>query len=181
MIVWINGPFGGGKTTSANRVVERLDNCRLFDPEWIGYLLRDHLRDRRIDDFQDVPAWRRLVPVVAAELQATTGDTLVAVQSVLDEQYWHEIAAGIRAAGLPLLHVVLDIDEPTLRARIDRDEFELAAAGWRHDHVPAFFAARSWLVPNADLVVDTAGHEPIEVADRVAALIADRRGALSSE
>ena len=167
MIVWINGPFGGGKTTTARIVTERIARLRAFDPEWVGYLLRDHLRDQEIDDFQDLPSWRRLVPIVAAELHRTTGDSLVAVQTVLNQQYWNELSLGLDLADLALVHVVLDVDEGTLRSRIDADEVELGAAGWRHDHVPAFLAAREWLIGTADLVIDTAGLAPDQVADRI--------------
>lgn len=167
MIVWINGPFGGGKTTTARLLTERIAHTRLFDPEWVGYLLRDHLRDHEVDDFQDLPSWRRLVPIVAAELHHATGDSLVAVQTVLTQQYWNELALGLDLADIPVVHVLLDVDEGTLRHRIDADEVELAAAPWRHDHVPTFLAARDWLTGTADVVIDTSGLDPEHVVDRI--------------
>lgn len=181
MIVWINGPFGGGKSTTAKRVVERLDGCRLFDPEWVGYLLREHLRDQATEDFQDLPSWRRLVPTVASELHRATGDTLLATQSVQHPGFWNELATGLEAVGIPLVHIVLDMEERALRERIDRDDVELGAAEWRHAHVSEFLAARRWMLSAADLVIDTTNLEPIEVADRVAMMIIERRGALSSD
>ena len=39
MIIWLNGTFGAGKTTTARQLVQRLANTRLFDPELVGYLL----------------------------------------------------------------------------------------------------------------------------------------------
>jgi hypothetical protein len=33
MIIWINGAFGSGKTTTAGLVTKRLDGAKLFDPE----------------------------------------------------------------------------------------------------------------------------------------------------
>lgn len=167
MIVWINGPFGGGKTTAARLLTARLDRMRVFDPEWVGYLLRDHLRDHEFDDFQDLPSWRRLVPIVAAELHHATGDSLVAVQTVLNPQYWNELALGLQFAKIPLVHVVLDVDERTLRQRIDADQVELAAAEWRLDKIGAFLAARDWLTDAADVVVDTSRLEPDHVVDRI--------------
>ena len=167
MIVWINGPFGGGKTTTARLLTERLARTRVFDPEWVGYLLRDHLGDQVFDDFQDLPSWRRLVPIVAAELHRTTGDTLVAVQTVLNRQYWDELTLGLRLADIRLVHVLLDVDGDTLRRRIDADERELGAAQWRHDHVPTFLAARGWITGAADVVVDTAGLAPEHVVYRI--------------
>lgn len=39
MIIWINGAFGGGKTTLAEELQRRLPHAILFDPEYVGYLL----------------------------------------------------------------------------------------------------------------------------------------------
>ncbi len=40
MIVFINGTFGVGKTTAAERLVVRLPGSLLFDAELVGSLLR---------------------------------------------------------------------------------------------------------------------------------------------
>lgn len=83
MIVWINGVFGVGKTTATRELVAANDSLRPFDPEWVGFMLTHHLSDQEVSDFQDFPAWRRLVPVVADEVARHAGQHLVAVQSVL--------------------------------------------------------------------------------------------------
>ena len=40
MIIWINGAFGAGKTTLADELGGRLPDAVLFDPEYVGYILR---------------------------------------------------------------------------------------------------------------------------------------------
>ena len=66
MIIMINGSFGVGKTTVANKLIESLDNFMLFDPEEIGFMLRHVIADEikkdgeRTDNFQDFEMWRRL-------------------------------------------------------------------------------------------------------------------------
>lgn len=60
MIIMINGAFGAGKTTTANRLLPHVTNSIIFDPEEIGYMLRklvadeDRLAHERTDDFQDM-------------------------------------------------------------------------------------------------------------------------------
>ncbi len=110
MILWINGAFGVGKTTTASLVRERERTWRLFDPEWVGSMLRANLGELGFDDFQDLVPWRFLVPVVASEIASLTGDPLLAVQTVLVETYWAELRGGLAKRNLDVFHVVLDAD-----------------------------------------------------------------------
>lgn len=174
MIIWINGTFGVGKTTTAGLVAET-QSWRTFDPEQVGYLLAGHLKDLEFDDFQELPPWRALVPAVAEEIVSYTGcSALVAVQTVLVQSYWEELQAGLEQRDLPLFHVVLDCDEDELRRRIDNDEIEHQAKDWRLDHIAKFHAAREWLTGSADIVVDTTHSKPPEVAKAVIAAVNDR-------
>lgn len=167
MIVWINGTFGVGKTTTATRLKALDPEWRLFDPEHVGYLLSSNLHDVAFDDFQELPPWRKLVPVVADEIMKFTGDSLVAVQSVLVEEYWRELRLGLAERDVDVFHVVLDCDEAALRDRIIADEVERGAEQWRLDHIASYEAARSWMVPAADLTVQTAGRTPDDVASEI--------------
>ncbi|GAA5154031.1 hypothetical protein GCM10023321_25230 [Pseudonocardia eucalypti] len=40
MLMWINGPFGGGKTQTACELHRRLPGSLVCDPEEVGYGLR---------------------------------------------------------------------------------------------------------------------------------------------
>ena len=166
MILWINGAFGVGKTTTARIVREREPSWRLFDPESVGYLLRANLADLDVYDFQDLPAWRALVPLVASEIASCTGDNLLAVQTVLVEEYWLDLQHRFDAQGLEVRHVLLDADVAALRSRIAADA---CATQWRLDHVARYESARSWMRARADLVVDTTGLTSADAADQICA------------
>lgn len=43
MIIWINGTFGCGKTSVSNELHRRLENSYVYDPEEIGFFIRDNL------------------------------------------------------------------------------------------------------------------------------------------
>lgn len=76
MIVWINGAFGAGKTTTARELIDLIPNSTLFDPELIGAGLTQLLPAKRlaeVGDFQDLPIWRRLVVDTAAAMLAELG------------------------------------------------------------------------------------------------------------
>ncbi len=170
VVIWLNGTFGVGKTTTAERVCDAT-GWRLFDPEHVGYMVAANLRDHEFTDFQDLPPWRTLVPVVAEEIHRYTNTPLVAVQTVLVEDYWAELRADFAARGLPVVHVVLDCDDEELRRRIESDEIERQARDWRLDHIARFRHALGWLTDSADAVVDTTDVSPERVAASVIAAV----------
>lgn len=70
MIIWLNGTFGCGKTSTASELHSQVPSTRVFDPETMGYMLRPNLADQPVSDFQHWPPWRPLV--VAIDQAAVT-------------------------------------------------------------------------------------------------------------
>ena len=167
MIIWLNGTFGVGKTSTGTLLTQKSRRLRLFDPESVGYMLRPNLFDHSVSDFRHWESWRVLTPIVAAELIRFSGQSLVAPQTVLEENYWDELERGLSEHGDEVLHVLLDAEEGVIRSRIEADQTEVAAKPWRLDHMPKYASARSWLASRADLVVDTTHLAPQQVADRI--------------
>jgi shikimate kinase len=174
MMIWINGTFGVGKTTAGTALVDALPALRLFDPEAVGYMLAHSLKDQAFTDFQDLPAWRTLVPAVALEIRQHTGQDLVAVQTVMRQEYWAELTATFRDLGERIFHVVLDADERTLRNRIENDQLELTGRQWRMDHLSRYAAAREWMIADADLVADTSRLAAQEVVAHIAGAVKEK-------
>lgn len=171
MIIWLNGAFGAGKTSTATELQALLPGTRRFDPEWVGYMLKANLGDLEFADFQQLRPWRSLVPVVMAEVTGLTGQHLIAVQSVLVESYWRELLAGLGRLSLPVFHVLLHADADVLEERIRADEVESGACQWRLDHLAGYAAARSWMEAAADLVVDSTELPVAEAAAAVAGAV----------
>ena len=164
VIIWLNGAFGAGKTSTAAELLPRVHGSRLFDPETVGFMLRPNLSDLPVSDFQHWEPWRNLVIATAAELTRYTGEHLIAPQTVLDEPYLRQIRAGLGAAGQPMFHVLLDASDDVLRRRIEGSD---EARQWRLDHLAAYRAARDWLTTDADLVVDTTTLPPSATAEKI--------------
>jgi shikimate kinase len=167
MIIWLNGAFGAGKTTVAKQLAERMANARYFDPELVGYLLMTALSDHEFKDFQDLVPWRELVPVFTEKIAGFTGQHLIAVQTVLREEYWRELTEGFRRTPLDILHVLLHVDSDVLAERIKADEVETGACQWRLDHISDYEKARPWMESAADLVVDATNLAVVDVAERI--------------
>lgn len=186
MIVWLNGAFGAGKTSAARELVDLIPASTLYDPELIGRGLRRLLPEKRygeVSDFQDLPSWRRLVVDTAAALLMEVDGPLVAPMTLLRQEYRDEIFGGLAARGIPVRHVLLHADETILRRRIGEREIapgdpEMSALDrqWCLDHLPAYLAALPWLTRDAH-VLDTGALTPRQVAERVAAAVAEGAGA----
>lgn len=177
-VVWINGAFGAGKTTTARELIELIPNSTLFDPEVIGGALTHLLPPKRlaeVGDFQDLPIWRRLVIDTAAAMLAELGGTLVVPMTLLRQEYRDEIFGGLAARRITVRHVLLAPAETILRERIARREIpeglpdgEIRVRQWSYDHIEPYRAAlASWLTADAH-PVDTGALTPREAAARIA-------------
>ncbi|MEV6104004.1 AAA family ATPase [Streptomyces sp. NPDC051940] len=169
MIVWLNGTFGAGKTTTSKELVGLLPDARIFDAEYVGYMLCGGVTGLpALGDFQHWPPWRRLVVETATQLLEYVGGTLVVPQTVLDEPYWTEISEGLAKASVPVHHFVLHADPATIRHRIETDPDNADPHGFRMQHVEVYERSVPWLHAAAR-VVDTTDVAPREVARRIAA------------
>lgn len=135
-----------------------------------------NLADQQFTDFQQLPSWRSLTPVVADEIARRTGQALVAVQTVLREDYWDELIEGFDRLDQTVIHIVLDVDPGVLVRRIRDDKVEAGALGWRLQHVTAYGHARDWIAQRADLVIDTTELTAEEVANSVLTFLSGREG-----
>ncbi|MCK7622668.1 NUDIX domain-containing protein [Streptomyces sp. RS10V-4] len=186
MIVWLNGTFGAGKTTAAHELLDLLPGSTLYDPELLGDGLRLMLPAKRfeeVDDYQDLPAWRRMVVDTAAALLTEVPGPLVTPMTLLRQEYRDEIFGSLAARRIPVRHVLLHAEETILRARIaQREEIpgdpEASASvrRWCLEHLGPYARALDWLKGDAH-VVDTSTLTPRQAAERVAEAVRTGAGA----
>ncbi|MCX4694896.1 NUDIX hydrolase [Streptomyces sp. NBC_01408] len=177
MILWINGTFGAGKTSTARELIGLIPDSTLFDPELIGDALRGLLPRKRlaeVSDYQDLPSWRRLVVDTAAALLAEVGGVLVVPMTLLRQEYRDEIFGGLAARRIAVRHVLLTPAETILRQRIATreepgapEDVDLRVRQWAYDHIPAYQQALGWLTADAH-AIDNGALTVRETAERIA-------------
>ncbi|GAA5154550.1 hypothetical protein GCM10023340_38320 [Nocardioides marinquilinus] len=123
MLIWVNGPFGVGKTAVAHELARRLDVERtgravVCDPEHVGFGLHRMMPPALRGDFQDLPAWRSgVVEVLDLVLREQTGPVVVPM-TVLDPAYLDELVGGLRRRGHRVAHVSLLAQRETVVRRL---------------------------------------------------------------
>lgn len=148
---------------------ELIPDSRVLDAEKVGVTLMDISPGLpQTDNLQHWPPWRPLVVETAFRVLAYVGGTLVMPMTVLVEEYWREIAAGLEEHDIPVRHLVLHADLDVLRERILGDTV-MGPSSFRLDYLdPYAEAARTWLHAEAE-VVDTTDLTAAQAAQRIAA------------
>ena len=143
MIVFLNGAFGVGKTSTARVLHAALSGSVVFDPEWVGSMLMATLGDRPDwpPDYQLLPAWRRIVVSTVNELRREYDETLIVPMTVLRVEVWRDLSSGFREADADLRAFRLTATEATLRARIVGRPEDEGPHDWCLGHMPAALAA----------------------------------------
>lgn len=154
VVIWLNGPFGVGKTSVARLLLQRLPGARLVDPERIGWVMRRTFWRR--SDYQDVALWRWLV-ARQVTWAARKGPVIVPM-TVVERSVLEEVACGARVFALVA-------SRATLGSRIAGDD---GARAWRTVNVERCLA--TFGDSDGDDLgehVDTEGRTPEEVATAI--------------
>lgn len=118
MVVWINGPFGGGKTQTAHELRRRLAGSIICDPELLGFGLNRMLPAALRGDFQDLEAWRHGVyEVLNLTLKGSTGPVIVPM-TVVEPRYFRETVGRLRDEGRDVRHFALLAQRSTMLRRL---------------------------------------------------------------
>ncbi|HUQ53793.1 MAG TPA: AAA family ATPase [Gammaproteobacteria bacterium] len=131
MVIFINGSFGIGKTTVARGLVARLPGSVLFDPELHGLVLQRLARPfKRIDDFQDLRAWRA-GSVRLIRLARLLRPTVVVPMAFSNEAYLGEVVDGIRSFDVDTLHFCLTAPLAVVQHRLQQREGRRGPTPWQ--------------------------------------------------
>lgn len=153
MLIWINGPHGGGKTQTAHEVARRLPGSVICDPEHVGFGLHRMTPRPLRGDFQDLRAWREGVYEVL-DLTLTRHDgTVIAPMTVIEPAYFRETVGRLRERGHRVHHFSLLAERETVLRRLrERGGVHVLRYVTGTTHAP--LKRESWAVRKLDLSLD---------------------------
>lgn len=124
MIVIINGAFGVGKTSVAKRLVKNIPNSMMYNPEEIGFMLRNIIPDEIInyeeksESFQDLDLWKKLVINIAKELINKYKKNLIIPITLRNHKYFNHIYHGLSLIDSEVYHFCLTASIETIHKRL---------------------------------------------------------------
>jgi|GEM_PF-1213497 len=108
MIIWINGAFGSGKTTTAYELHRRLAGSFVFDPENFGYFIRKNVpAEFSSGDFQDLPIWRETNCRLLKMLNADYGGVIIVPMTLVEPRYYAEIVMRLENDGVDVRRFII--------------------------------------------------------------------------
>jgi hypothetical protein len=138
MLLWINGPFGGGKSQTARELHSRLPGSLICDPEELGYGLHRMLPPQLRNDFQDFPAWRQGVYEVLELILRSAEGPVIVPMTLIDPVYFAEVIGRLTDAGHDVRHFALMADAKVIERRLRERAVAHAIQRLRGQDVPLF-------------------------------------------
>ncbi len=118
MIIWLNGSFGVGKSTIAERLQSNMKEATIYDPEIIGCFL-SHTLPMKKDDFQDYKLWRSLNYEILKYLNHNH-ETIIVPMTIASLQYHDEIIGRLQSDGIEVKEFILTASKEILKNRLDQ-------------------------------------------------------------
>jgi adenylate kinase family enzyme len=146
MIVMVNGAFGVGKSTTASELLKRVPNSIIYDPEEVGFMLRNIIPEElkqdeeRTGDFQDLEIWRILVVQVARQIVQKYRCNLIVPMTLKNKRYFDYILEGLRSIDKNIYCFCLTATKQCIHGRLAErgDESESWAYHQTDDCIKAF-------------------------------------------
>ncbi|EGX59804.1 hypothetical protein SZN_10978 [Streptomyces zinciresistens K42] len=171
LIVWVNGAFGSGKSTLVDELRPRWPEALVYDPEMIGFVLRE-IVEVPTGDFQDLRLWRRQVADLAVGLVEEYHRPILVPMTLVNSGYADEIFNALEDAGIGVHHFFLKVPREVLEKRIegrsftpDTPEQDERVRRWCKDRIESCMAAVDALP--SDTVFLDGELTPQELADQV--------------
>ncbi|WP_261664329.1 ATP-binding protein [Deinococcus sp. Marseille-Q6407] len=166
-VLWINGPFGVGKTQAAYALYAlafRLPGAFVCDPEQLGFGIQRMTPPELRGDFQDTALWRSGTRDLLARSALHSNRFIIVPMTLVNPDYFDDIVGGLRRAGIEVRHAALLASRETLLRRL-RSRGE-GASSWGAEQIDRCLHGLAALDSADHLATDGLTHH--EVVDALA-------------
>ena len=120
MVVWINGPYGVGKSTLAEQLVRDGPKGFVFDAEAVGNAVRDTLPQEMYSGalFEYYPRWFEMCAVLLQDISARYDGILYVPMTLVLPDSFEKFARPLQESGIPVKHILLESNHATVLERI---------------------------------------------------------------
>jgi len=120
MILWLNGAFGAGKTTTATELNRRLPKSFIYDPENVGDFIVNNTNGLFSDgDFQDIPLWREMNYKMLRLIAEKYDGVIIVPMTLVDPGYYGEIIENLISDGIKVKHYILYAQRSEIKRRLE--------------------------------------------------------------
>ncbi|MCL1786919.1 MAG: tunicamycin resistance protein [Defluviitaleaceae bacterium] len=121
MILWINGAFGAGKTTTALELNRRLPKSFIYDPENVGAFIRSNTNGLfSHGDFQDIPLWREINYKLLRMAAEKYDGVIIVPMTLVNPTYYNEIIGRLAADRIEIKHYILYAKRSEVKRRLKK-------------------------------------------------------------
>lgn len=169
MIVFVNGPFGVGKSTTVRVLATDLPDALVIDPEKVGHMLWSQLPEQfRQEEFELEPVWPGLTRCLIEEAARTYQRALLVPMTIARPEVFAQIVGPLRRDGHDVRHFSLLADARTIRDRLrarGEGPDKWGELSWEGLQVERCLEALA--DPLFGVHLETSGHSPRAVADLI--------------
>jgi chloramphenicol 3-O-phosphotransferase len=172
MIVMINGSFGVGKTTIAKLLRHSLPGAAIYDPEWVGFVLRRlpkwiKFKGSGSDDYQDIVLWRRSAVAGVRLFRLFASGPVIIPMAFSRRDYFDEVVRGIGLFDSELRVFCLKASLATVKKRLVERGTKIEGPGTEWIARRIFECVMAHDDPHFGEPVDTEAHSASEVAEEI--------------
>ena len=119
MIIWINGPYGIGKSTLAEEISKRIQPSFIFDAEKVGDAVRDNFPQQFFKEtFEEFPLWHEMCYKLLKKLDEVYPGCVLVPMTLTRLESCTSIIERLKCDGVDVWHIMLEADYEAIRERI---------------------------------------------------------------
>lgn len=120
MILWIDGPYGVGKSTLAEELLKLNKNSFIFDAEEVGNAVRDNMPKELFNGyiFENYELWFKTVTELLKEIVSKYHGDIYVPMTLTKKDSFDKIAVPLKNNGVKITHLLLEVDYKNVKNRI---------------------------------------------------------------